>query len=555
MPHFHPRTDLETHRVTNQPPPFEDVNLFDGDAALQAACKAALNEGQTQRLRDFGARAGSAEAIAWGRDANRFPPQLVSFDRYGHRLDEVEFHPAYHALMDLGLSAGVASAAWTEPANGHLVHAALLYMMGQTDGGVCCPMSMTYAVVPALRHAPDIAAAWEPRVTAGAYDPRFLPATDKTAATMGMAMTEKQGGSDIRANETRAAPVRGEHGDEYELTGHKWFCSAPMCDAFLTLARTDAGITCFLVPRWRPDRTRNAFHIMRLKDKMGDKSNASSEIEYHGAWARRVGEDGRGVKTIIEMVMHTRLDCIVGSAGGMRAALAQALWHTAHRTAFQKKLIDQPAMMNVLADLALETEAATALAFRLARGFDARHDDAREAAFIRLATPIAKYWICKRQPGVVSEALECHGGAGFVEEGPMPRLYRTAPLNAIWEGSGNVIALDVLRALQREPETLEAAKVEIDAAKGAHPLFDQHCAELDRWLAPGVLDEGSARRFSEDMALALQGAALHDIAPETVFDSFCKARLSPENRGLTFGALRTSIDTVSLIARARPDQT
>ncbi len=549
MAYRNPHSDLATHSVANQPPPFENVNLYQSDAALRKAVSAFGGDPFATRLADFGARAGSAEAMEWSRQANRFPPQLVSFDRYGHRIDEVEFHPAYHKLMDLGLSAGIAGGAWTEDAGGHVFHSALMYMLGQTDGGVCCPMSMTYAVVPALRHAPDVAAEWEPRVTTPAYDPHFIPPAEKNAATMGMAMTEKQGGSDIRANETRAHALGG---DEYELVGHKWFCSAPMCDAFLTLARTDAGVTCFLVPRWRPDGTRNAFHVMRLKDKMGDRSNASSEIEYHNAWARRVGEDGRGVKTIIEMVMHTRLDCVVGSAGGMRAALAQALWHTAHRTAFQKKLIDQPAMTAVLADLAIETWAATALAFRLAHAFDRRGDDEGEAAFARLATPIAKYWVCKRQPGAVYEALECLGGAGFVEESGMPRLYRTAPLNAIWEGSGNVIALDILRAIGREPDSLDAVTAEIKRAAGGCAALDAHISRLEKWGKPGALTEATARAFAEDMALALQAAALADIAPTEIFEGFCAARLDPDNRLLAYGASANAVKQREIVRQAQP---
>ncbi|MHA7872855.1 MAG: acyl-CoA dehydrogenase family protein, partial [Hyphococcus sp.] len=534
MAHFRPRAELQTHDVSNQPPPFEGINLFESDAGLRDAVE--KNGGQTHaaRLSAFGARCGSAETIEWARQANENPPTLKSFDRYGHRLDEVEFHPAYHALMDQALSAGYASLAWTSNDGGHVAHAAMVYLQAGAEPGVGCPMTMTYAVVPALRHEPAVAAEWEPRVTADAYDGRFLPVTEKKAATMGMAMTEKQGGSDIRANTTIATPI-GD--DAYELVGHKWFCSAPMCDAFLTLAHTEAGITCFLVPRWRPDGSRNAFHIMRLKDKLGDRANASSEIEYHGAYARRVGDDGRGVRTIIDMVQHTRLDCIVGSAGGMRAALAQALWHAEHRTAFQKKLVDQPAMTMVLADLALESAAATALAFRIARAFDKAANDESEAAFMRLATPIAKYWICKRQPGVVYEALECLGGAGFVEEGPMPRLFRQSPLNAIWEGSGNVIALDILRAIGREPDSLDAVRSEIRSPYGRNSLLDAHIDRLDRWFKPGALGEATARVFAEDMALALEGAALAQTAPTAVFDGFCAARLDPAHRTLVYGAI------------------
>ncbi|WP_425408398.1 acyl-CoA dehydrogenase family protein [Hyphococcus sp.] len=564
MTHFRPSANLETHDVANQPPPFENINLYETDAALKTAVEKNGGACHAAHLSEFGARCGSAEVAEWARQANKNPPQLKSFDRYGHRLDEVEFHPAYHQLMDLGLSAGYASIAWTAKEGGHAAHAAMVYLQAGTEAGVGCPMTMTYAAFPALRHAPDLAREWGPRITAQAYDPRFIPAADKKAATMGMAMTEKQGGSDIRANTTLATHIGG---DEYELTGHKWFCSAPMCDAFLTLAQTEAGVTCFLVPRWRPDRegdqltngapsradgARNAFHIMRLKDKLGDRSNASSEIEYHGAYARRIGEEGRGVRTIIDMVQHTRLDCIAGSAGGMRAAVAQALWHAQHRTAFQKKLIDQPAMANVLADLALEAEAAAALAFRIARSFDAAANDETEAAFMRMATPIAKYWVCKRQPGAVYEALECHGGAGFVEEGPMPRLFRQSPLNAIWEGSGNVIALDILRALGREPESLEAVRAEIAAARGANAHLDAHLAGLDRWFKPGALNEGTARTFAEAMALALQAAALHASAPDYVFDGFCKARLDPAHKSFVYGAIAPDVDARAIIARAAP---
>ncbi len=532
--------------MTNQPPPFEDVNIFETDAALKENVIKRSGAAHLDRLSAYGAALGSAEMVENARLANQNPPKLISFDRYGHRLDEVEFHPAYHALMSLGLSSGYASIAWTAKEGGHVAHAAMAYLQAGGEPGVGCPMTMTYAAAPALRHEPAVAKEWIPRITAGAYDPRFIPAADKKAATIGMAMTEKQGGSDIRANTTIAEHVAG---DEYVLTGHKWFCSAPMCDAFLTLARTEAGITCFLTPRWRPDGTRNAFHIMRLKDKLGDRANASSEIEYHGAYAVRVGEEGRGVRTIIDMVQHTRLDCIAGSAGGMRAALAQALWHTAHRAAFQKKLIDQPAMAKVLADLALEVEAAAALMLRVAHGFD-HTNDPREAAFTRLATPIAKYWVCKRQPGVVYEALECHG---FVEEGPMPRLFRQSPLNAIWEGSGNVIALDILRAIGREPGSLEAARAELSAARGANAHLDRHIAALDDWMKPGALNEGTARRFAEDMALALSAAALKDAAPDFVFDAFCNTRLDGEARSLVYGASAAQIDASAIIERARPD--
>ena len=545
---FRPRTHLETHEVTNQPAPKGDRNAFADDAALKEAFEAAGGALHHEKLMGFGARTGSQEVADWSRQANENPPVLKSFDRYGQRLDEVEFHPAYHELMRMGLEGGVSSAAWNAEEAGHALHASLLYLMTGADAGVCCPMSMTYAAVPALRAETAIAEAWTPKIRAGRYDGRFLPATEKAGVTIGMAMTEKQGGSDVRANSTRAEKT----GDGYILTGHKWFCSAPMSDAFLTLAYTEEGLTCFLVPRWRPDGTRNPIHIMRLKDKMGDKSNASSEIEYHGAWAERVGEEGKGVRTIIQMVQHTRLDCIAGSAGGMRAALSEAVWHTAHRRAFQKTLIDQPAMQAVLADLALESEAATALMIRVAKGFDRAGSDPQEAAMMRLGTPIAKYWICKRQPGFVYEALECFGGVGYVEEGPMPKLFRQSPLNAIWEGSGNVIALDVLRALGREPEAVEGLRAELSGPKGAYPLYDSYLEGLEKWFVPGALHEGTARAFVEAHALALQAAALHAYAPDYVFEGFCQARLDPEARHLAYGASTDGIDKARIVARALP---
>lgn len=542
-----PHTRLATHEVTNQPPPLEDVNLYESHRALKDAVMKFGGAAHARALSEFGARCGSAEVIEWGALAQKYPPQLKTFDRYGQRLDEVEYHEAYHRLMALGLKAGVAAAAWRAKEAGHVLHAGLMFLMGQADGGPCCPMSMTYAAIPALRAEPHVAKEWEPRATTLDYDPRFIPASEKRAATLGMAMTEKQGGSDVRANSTRA---HGMGNGVYELSGHKWFCSAPMCDAFLTLAQTEAGLTCFLAPRWRPDGTRNAFHIMRLKDKLGDRSNASSEIEYHGAYALRVGEEGRGVRTIIDMVQLTRLDCIVGSAGNMRAGLAQALWHAAHRSAFQKKLIDQPAMAMVLADLALETEAAVAIAFRVARAFDRSSTDDSERAFARLATPIAKYWTCKRAPGAAYEALECLGGAGFIEEGPMPRIYRAAPLNSIWEGSGNVIALDILRAISREPESLAAVRAEIAAAARDNAHLAAHVRRLEGWFEPGALNEATARAFAEDMALALEAAALRISAPDFVFDAFCAARLDEQERSLAYGAVTAKIDAARIVARA-----
>ena len=538
MSAIQPIDRLDTHEVFNQPPPFENVNLFSGDRALVDAVTQAGGGEHAGRLAALGERCGSAEVIEWGVEANRQPPVLESFDRYGQRVDEVRFHPAYHNLMRLGLDNGFAASAWDGSARGHTLHAAILFLTGQADSGTSCPMTMTYAAVPALRAEAAVADVWVPRIAAGRYDLAARPAADKAGVTIGMAMTEKQGGSDVRANTTRAEPA----GDDgwYSLTGHKWFCSAPMCDAFLTLAYAGGGLTCFLVPRWLPDGTRNAgFRVMRLKDKMGDRSNASSEIEYHGALAQRLGEEGRGVATIIQMVQHTRLDCVIGSAQQMRGALAQALWHTAHRSAFQKRLVDQPAMAAVLADLAVESEAATALGFRLAQAFD------ENDALTRLLTPIAKYWVCKRAPGLAYEAMEAHGGAGYVEAGPMPRLFRQSPLNAIWEGSGNVIALDVLRAIAREPEGVEALRALLAAPRGRNAAYDAWIDDID--LAAG--QEGSARLLVERLALAAQAAILIE-QENPMADAFCRLRLA--SRGSAYGAFDVAIDTRAIIDRAMP---
>jgi putative acyl-CoA dehydrogenase len=545
MAPLNPRTALSTHDVTNQPPPFEDVNIFTTDRTLTDAVEREGAAAHASLLSAFGTRAGSAEVIGWSFEANRNAPELKTFDRYGRRIDEVTFHPAYHKLMEVGLSGGFASIAWTAQSAGHVAHAAILYMMAQIEQGVCCPMTMTYAALPALRHQPDLARTWEPRITSGVYDATSAPAPQKRGATIGMAMTEKQGGSDVRANTTKATPI----GDgAYTLIGHKWFCSAPMCDAFLTLAYTDKGLTCFLVPRWKPDGERNAMHIMRLKDKLGDRANASSEIEYHGAYAERVGEEGRGVKTIIEMVHHTRLDCTVAPAAYMRQALAQALWHTSHRTAFQKKLIDQPLMLRVLADLAIESEAATTLAFRIAGSFDESKSESA-ALFSRIATPIGKYWLNKRVVNFVYEAMECHGGAGYIEESVLPRLFRQSPLNSIWEGSGNVICLDVLRALAREPRTAEALFAELDTARGAYPDLDRAIDKAKASLA--TTTEPQARRLVENLALALQGALLTRHAPTPVADAFIATRLG-EEPWRTYGAFEAVVDERAIIQRAMP---
>jgi putative acyl-CoA dehydrogenase len=550
MPPFRPKARLETHEVLNQPPPPPSHNAYADDALMRpprlrdsAFLGAPLHDPSIALLTEFGARCGSEEARELGRQANDNPPRLRAFDRYGQRLDEVEFHPAYHELMALGLGHGVAARAWTHPRGGHTMHAALMMLMTGADSGVTCPMSMTYAAIPALRQAEWANAEWAPRATTAAYDPRSIPTSLKSAATLGMAMTEKQGGSDVRANTTRAESVSG---DEAVLTGHKWFCSAPMSDAFLTLANEEAGLSCFLVPRWRPDGERNAIEIERLKDKLGDRSNASSEIEYHGAWARRVGEAGRGVPAIIPMVQLTRFDCVLGAAGLMRRALTETLWHVAHRTAFQRRLIDQPLMVATLADVAIEVEAAMALAFRLGAALDA-DGDAHEAAFARLAVPAAKYWVTKRCPAVVGECLEAHGGVGYVEETPMPRLFRQSPLNAIWEGSGNVIALDVLRALGREPAALEAAVFELESVAGSHAALDRLTTELaaSALHPPG---EAGMRRFVERLAIALQAVALIKSAPSFVADAFVAMRIAAP--AFQFGASEAKIDSAAILERA-----
>ena len=546
MSALRPRSQLETHDVFNQAAPFEDVNLFTSDVALQAAVAAAGGEMHAERLSAFGVQAGSAETAAWAMQANENSPRLKVFDHYGRRIDEVEFHPAYHRLMTLGVEAGVSSAAWSGAAAGHVLHAGLEFLMAQAEPGVCCPMTMTAAAPAALRCQPDIAARWMPKIVASRYDPSSQPMHGKSGVTIGMAMTEKQGGSDVRANTTRA--VRGDGGG-YVLTGHKWFCSAPMSDAFLTLAHTDKGLTCFLAPRWTPDGERNAIHLMRLKDKLGDRANASAEIEYHGAYAEMVGEEGRGVPTIIEMVHATRFDCILAPAAYMRQAVANALWHAAHRTAFQRKLIDQPLMRSVLADMAIESEAATALTFRIAKSFDESADEGT-AAFARIATPIGKYWINKRVVNLAYEAMEVHGGGGYVEDGVMTRIYRQSPLNSIWEGSGNVVCLDILRAIRRDPRSAQELVAELEKSRGANQLLDRAIDDVKSMLA-GQHEEALARHLAETMALALQGAILIQNAPGFVSDAFCATRLC-DHPGLSCGASDAKIDVDAVLGRAMP---
>jgi putative acyl-CoA dehydrogenase len=541
--------------VLNQPPPLAGYDVVGCDAALTAGIDREGAGWAAGSLGDLGRLAGSAEAQIWARHANESPPVLRTHDRYGFRIDEVEYHPDYHRLMDVAVTHGLHGAPWSDPRPGaHVARAAGFYAWSQNEAGHGCPISMTYSIVPALRAAPATAAEWEPRLTTRTYDPSYRPAREKAGAIAGMAMTEKQGGSDVRANTSHAVP----DGDGYRLTGHKWFCSAPGSDLFLMLANTDAGITCFAVPRYAPDGTRNPVRIQRLKDKLGNRSNASGEIEFDAVWGARVGDEGRGVATIITMVNHTRLDCVIGSAAGMRAALVQALHHTAHRSAFGRRLAEQPLMQQVLADLAIESEAATTLMVRLARAYDAvATDDADdEASFRRLATAVAKYWVCKRQPVVVVEALECLGGAGYVEESGLPRLFRESPLNGIWEGSGNVIALDVLRAVGREPGALDAVREEIALAAGADARLDRAVTDLDTALvelaaATGPDAQRQARRLSERLALALQGSLLVRYSTPAVADAFCATRLGGDH-GATFGTLPNGVDVDAIIARAWP---
>ncbi|GAA2082326.1 acyl-CoA dehydrogenase family protein [Streptomyces albiaxialis] len=545
-----------THTVANQPPPLVEYDLFTEDHALAEAVARHVAPERAEEARGelsaLGRAAGSAEAQEWGRQANECPPVLRTHDRYGHRIDEVEFHPAWHRLMERGVAAGLTDP-WSRP-DGQLRRSAAFYVWSQVEAGHGCPLSMTHAAVPALRREPEVAAEWEPLLASHTYDYGLdRPASAKAGAIAGMGMTEKQGGSDVRANTTAAVPLTSGGEGEYVLTGHKWFCSAPMSDVFLVLAQAPGGLTCFLVPRVLPDGTRNTFRIQRLKDKLGNRSNASSEVEFDGTtWARRVGEEGRGVATIIEMVAATRLDCVTGSAALMRQAVAQAAHHTAHRAAFGTTLIDQPLMKNVLADLAIESEAATALAMRLAAAYDgAAAGDAQDRAFLRLAVPAAKYWVTKRATPLAAEALECLGGNGYVEESGMPRLLRESPLNSIWEGSGNVQSLDMLRALQRSPDSLNAFLSEIGQTRGADHRLDDAVKEVLSDL--GDLDgiEGRARRLAENMALVLQGSLLVRYAPAAVADAFCASRLGGDS-GLAFGTLPVGADTGAIVERALP---
>jgi putative acyl-CoA dehydrogenase len=521
--------------AANQPPPLEGYELFSRDRVLAEALRREGGAAREAECAAFG-RVCGGEPLELGRLANEHPPTL-------RRDDEVEFHPAWHELLGLGVENGLHAFPWTDPgAAPHVVRAAKFMTLAYAEAGVGCPLSMTYAAVPALRHDDDLAAEWTPLLAAREYEPGLRPAAEKRGALMGMSLTERQGGSDVRSNETRAEPDRGA----YRLTGEKWFCSAPMCDAFLILAQAPGGLTCFVLPRVLPDGTRNGFHLQRLKDKLGNRSNASAEIELRDAWATRLGDEGRGVATIIEMVVHTRLDCVLGSTALMRRAVAEATHHAAHRVVFGRPLLEQPLHLNVLADLCLDSEAATATAIRLARAVDEG-----DVAFQRLATTVAKFETCKTTPALVAEALECLGGNGYVEESVLPRLFRESPLNSLWEGAGNVNALDVWRAVAREPESVEALLAEIALAAGGNTRLDAALGRLREELGDGEDTEHRARSVAELSALCLQGSLLVRHAPPEIADAFCATRLA-RGRGRAYGTLPRGIDCAAIVERHRP---
>lgn len=532
-----PGTELGTHTVVNQVPPLDGFDPLGCDPGLADALR---REGATPDLKALALAVGSAEYREHARLANEHEPVLRTHDRYGHRIDEVDFHPSWHALMQLSVEHGLHAAPWAD--GSHLARAAGFYLVSTLEQGHCCPISMTYAAVPALRHAPELAERYEPGLASRTYAPGLAQPETKPGLLAGMSMTEKQGGSDVRTGTTRATPNAD---GTYSLVGHKWFTSAPMNDLFLTLAQAPGGLTCFVLPRVLPDGTRNALRIQRLKDKLGNRSNASAELEYSGAVGWRVGDEGRGVATIIEMVSMTRLDCVLGAAGTVRAALSEAAHHVAHRSAFGALLAEQPLMQAVVGELAVESEAATTLAIRLAGAVERG-----ETAFLRLALPASKYLVCKRTSAVVAEALECLGGNGYVEESPMPRLYRESPLNSIWEGSGNVTALDLLRALARSPESADAVLDEIALASGADARFDRAVEQLRAEFRDP--EPRRARRLAELLALCLQGSLLLRTAPAEVADAFLAGRLQPDGPWRTAGTLPEGVPARPLLERVTP---
>jgi putative acyl-CoA dehydrogenase len=539
---------MATHTVFNQPPPLVDVNLYTADPVLGGFVEMEGGAIHDELLRGYGRNLGTTRAYGWGRDANRYPPQLVTYDQYGNRVDQVEFHPAWHALMDLSISHRVHSLPWVSEEGGFVARAAQMMMMAGVEAGHGCPISMTAAVVPALRHNPEISKQIEPLLTSSIYDPRFIPPAEKDGALMGMGMTEKQGGSDVRANTTVAKP---ETGDWYRITGHKWFTSAPMSDAFLILAQAPGGLSCFYLPRILDDGTINAIEIQRLKDKLGNRSNASSELEFDNALAIMVGEEGRGVPTIIEMVNGTRLDCVSGSAGLMRQAVMQAAHHVAHRSAFGSLLIEKPAMEMVIADLEIETQAATVLMTRLAGAFDRAGGDEEEAAIKRILTPVAKYWVTKRCSPVVREAMECLGGNGYVEDSILPRIYRESPLNAIWEGSGNVIALDVMRVAAKEPRAVEALRADLNRHAGGDDRLARFVDATFDLLAHPVDPEAQARRITERLGIAAQATLLIERADDEVAEAYLASRVAGDH-GAFFGTLPPGPAVSRIAAMAVP---
>jgi len=534
----------------NQPPEFAPRDLWTEDIALREAVVREGAQAFSRQIADYARLAGDT-LTTLARDAHRDRPRLNTHNRFGERIDRVEFHPAYHQLMRTAIAHGLAGLSWQRPQPGaHVARAALCYLHNQAEPGTSCPLTMTHAALPLLRRESHLQM-WCDKIAACRYDPRDLPAAQKHGLTLGMGMTERQGGSDVRTNRTRALPT--SIAGEYELHGHKWFFSAPMSDGFVVLAQVEAGLSCFLMPRRLPGGARNAFRLLRLKDKLGDWSNASAEVEFDGALAWRMGEEGRGLATILEMVMLTRLDCMLGSAAQMRMALAQALHHCRYRQAFGKALIDQPLMGNVLADLAIESEAALVLALRVARAVDAADQHPQEAALARVATALGKYWVCKRAPAFVNEAQECLGGAGYMEDSILPRVYRQAPLNSIWEGSGNIQCLDVLRALRREPATGEALLAELDPARGLNEHFDAVFAAQRLLLKIPILPEAGARQWAETLALLLQGALLLRSG-SPVAEVFCNSRLGGAH-GWAFGTLDADeVDLGALLQRATGPQ-
>jgi len=544
----------ETHEVINQPAALENYNCYEQDIALQQSVLANGAKWAEKDLQRFGAITGSAEVIEWGFQANENKPVLHTHNRHGTRIDEVRFHPAYHQLMNLAIEEGIHASHWNDAKEGaHVARAAKYYLQAQVEVGHCCPITMTSAAIPALKRQADLFKTWAPKIMADHYDPRNIGDSEKLGLTIGMAMTEKQGGSDVRINSTRAYAIEDSGaGHAYELIGHKYFVSAPMCDAFLVLAQSEKGLSCFIVPRWRPDGSKNPIQVQKLKNKMGNISNASSETELRGALGWMVGDEGRGISVILDMVSMTRFDCMIGSTAGMRQAVAQITHHCSSRTAFGKKLNEQPLMQNVLADLILEHEAALALSMRVAKALDNSESNEQEKLFVRITTAVGKYWICKRAPEHAYEAMECIGGSGVMEDTIMPRLFRESPINSIWEGSGNVQCLDMLRAMNKSPKSFDAFMNELNGAFGVNIHLDRAISELKSYFVDQETIEYRARLIVEKMALAIQASCLIQYGDMLVAEAFCNARLSGENTGWVYGTLPTSVDCQAIIKRATP---